>query len=95
MTKAEVLAALAKKIDANQDCVRMLIEQLCAEPGAVVTNEQHGDIMQKISVVWKEGRAMTEIANELVQLVYPSEPTGHQPPPDSIGHYPLPQGQPS
>lgn len=71
MTKAEVLEALAKKIDTNRDCVRSLIEQLCEAPGAVVTNEQHGDIMQKISIVWKEGRAMAEIANELVQLVFP------------------------
>jgi hypothetical protein len=82
MTKTEVLEALARKIEANQDCVRMLIEQLCAEPGAVVTNEQHGDIMQKISVVWKEGRAMTEIANELVGLVYPNDAPAPQQPPE-------------
>lgn len=74
MTKKEVLDRLAEKLEANRAVVRDLLEQLCEAPGASVTNEQHGDLLQKMSVVWKEGRALQEVAAELVGLVYPDEP---------------------
>lgn len=69
MTKQEVLAKLAAKMQANRDEVRDQLEFLAELPGHVVHFE-NVDLLHRLSVTWKEGQALREVANELVGLVY-------------------------
>lgn len=69
MTKAEVIEALGQKMQANRDEVRRQLEFLASLPGHVVTNDGK-DLLVQLSLTWKEGQALREVANELVGIVY-------------------------
>lgn len=82
MTKQEVLAKLVAKLEANQGEVRRQLEVLCSIPGHEIhaTEEPEGshvNLLVKLSETWKQGRALNEVMQELVGLVYP-EPVPEQ-----------------
>jgi hypothetical protein len=89
MTKTEVLAKLAEKLDANRAEVRRQLEFLCSLPGHHVHSPienttpdglliHRTDLLAQLSTTWKEGRALQEVAAELVGLVYPDAPPDTQ-----------------
>lgn len=80
MTKAEVTEALAQKMQANRIEVRRQIEYIATLPGHTV-HDQNVDLLHQVSITWKEGQALREIANELIGLIYADE-TPTQPPPE-------------
>jgi hypothetical protein len=87
MTKQEVLQKLAVKLDANQAEVRRQLEFIADLPGHEIhwppanvkttdgsVLEPRVDLLGKLSETWKQGRALNEVMQELVGLVYPEPP---------------------
>lgn len=75
MTKQEVMAALTQKMQANRDEVQRQLEFVATLPGHTVHqfDEKTGrdvDLLHQLSVTWKEGQALRELALELVGIVY-------------------------
>jgi hypothetical protein len=81
ITKQQVLSALIEKVEANRAECRRLVEEICSLPGHAihsVYSDSKGisvDLLQKLSEVWKQGRALAEVAEQLVPLVYDDGPS--------------------
>lgn len=73
MTKQEVLSALAGKMQANRDEVRRQLEFVASLPGHQV-HDKNVDLLHQLSVTWKEGQAIRELAQELVGIIYADDP---------------------
>lgn len=72
MTKAEVLAALAAKMQANRAEVRRQLEFIATIPGWGI-HDGNVDLLHQLSVTWKEGQGIREVAADLVGIVYEDE----------------------
>lgn len=73
MNKSEVLEKLAAKMQANRDEVKRQLEFVASLPGHEVHIDGI-DLLHQLSVTWKEGQAIRELAHELVGIVYPDPP---------------------
>jgi hypothetical protein len=77
MTKTEVLAKLGEKFEANRAEVRRQVEFIANLPGWEIHHENR-DLLHQVSVTWKEGQALREIAAELVGLVFEDDAPAQQ-----------------
>lgn len=67
------MEALKQKMLANRAEVRRQLEFIATLPGWQVHHE-NVDLLNQLSVTWKEGQAIRELAQELVVIVYEDEP---------------------
>lgn len=72
MTRQEVLSKLLAKFESNRELLKEKLEHVASLPGAEI-RENGVDLFAELSVIWKEGNAIRELAQEFVPTLYPED----------------------